>query len=170
MGIRPFQGTSPRLHPTVFIAEGAQVIGNVQIGEESSVWYNTVLRGDVNTIRIGARTNIQDLSVVHVDKGTHPARIGDDVTVGHHVVIHGCTIGNRVLVGIGAVVLNGVVIEDDAFIAAGTLLTPGTIVPSGSMVMGSPGKVKRTLTDAERVGLLASAAGYVLSAKLHRTG
>lgn len=169
MGIRPFQGTTPRIHPTVFIADGAQVIGNVEIGEESSVWYNTVLRGDVNSIRIGARTNIQDLSVVHVEKGTHPTRIGDDVTVGHHVVIHGCTIGNRVLVGIGAIVLNGVVIEDDAFIAAGTLLIPGTLVPSGSMVMGSPGKVKRTLTDAERAGLLTSAAGYVLNAKLHRS-
>jgi carbonic anhydrase/acetyltransferase-like protein (isoleucine patch superfamily) len=170
MGTRPFQGATPRLHPSVFIAEGAQVIGNVEIGEESSVWYNTVLRGDVNTITLGARTNIQDLSVIHVEKGTHPTRIGDDVTVGHHVVIHGCTIGNRVLVGIGAIVLNGVIIEDDAFIAAGTLLTPGTVVPSGSMVMGSPGKVRRPLTDAERAGLLTSAAGYVLNAKLHRGG
>src|SRR5262249_57799383 len=128
MGLRGFQGAVPRLHPSAFVADGAQVIGNVEIGAESSVWYNTVLRGDVNTISIGARTNIQDLSVVHVEKGTHPTRIGDDVTVGHHVVIHGCTIGNRVLVGIGAIVLNGVVIEDDAFIAAGTLLTPGTRV------------------------------------------
>jgi len=170
MGIRAFRGATPRLHPSAFVADGAQVIGNVEIGEESSVWYNTVLRGDVNTITIGARTNIQDLSVVHVEKGTHPTRIGDDVTVGHHVVVHGCTIGNRVLVGIGTIVLNGVVIEDDAFVAAGTLLTPGTRVPSGSMVMGSPGKVKRPLTDAERVGLLASAAGYVLNAKLHRGG
>ena len=170
MGTRPFQGATPRLHPTVFVAEGAQVIGNVEIGEESSVWYNTVLRGDVNTITIGARTNIQDLSVVHVEKGTHPTRIGNDVTVGHHVVIHGCIIGNRVLVGIGAIVLNGVVIEDDAFIAAGALLIPGTRVPSGSMVMGSPGKVRRTLTDEERAGLLTSAAGYVLNAKLHRRG
>ena len=170
MGTRPFQGATPRLHTSVFIADGAQVIGNVELGEESSVWYNTVLRGDVNTITIGARTNIQDLSVVHVEKGTHPTRIGDDVTVGHHVVIHGCTIGNRVLVGIGAIVLNGVVIEDDAFIAAGTLLIPGTRVPSGMMVMGSPGKVKRPLTEAERAGLLASSAGYVLNAKLHRGG
>ena len=170
MGTRPFQGATPRLHPTVFIADGAQVVGNVEIGEESSVWYNTVLRGDVNTITIGARTNIQDLSVVHVEKGTHPTRLGDDVTVGHHAVIHGCTIGNRVLVGIGAIVLNGVVIEDDAFIAAGALLTPGTRVPSGSMVMGSPGKVRRTLSDEERAGLLTSAAGYVLNAKLHRRG
>lgn len=170
MGIRSFQGATPRLHPSVFVAEGAQVIGNVDIGEESSVWYNTVLRGDVNTIRIGARSNIQDLTMIHVEKGTHPTSLGDDVTVGHHVVIHGCTIGNRVLVGIGAIILNGVVIEDDAFIAAGALLIPGTRVPSGSMVMGSPGKVKRSLTDAERAGLLTSAAGYVLNAKLHRGG
>ena len=170
MGIRAFQGMAPRLHPSVFVAEGAHVIGNVEIGEESSVWYNTVLRGDVNTITVGARTNIQDLTMVHVDRGTHPTRIGDDVTIGHHVVIHGCTSGNRVLVGIGAIVLNGVVIEDDAFIAAGSLLTPGLRVPSGSMVMGSPGKVRRQLTDAEREGLLTSAAGYVLNAKLHRSG
>ena len=170
MGIRVFQGGTPRLHPSVFVADGAQVIGDVKIGEESSVWYNTVLRGDVNSIRVGRRTNIQDLTMVHVDKGTYPVTIGDEVTVGHHVVIHGCTIGSRVLVGIGSVVLNGVVIEDDSFIAAGTLLTPGTHVPSGSMVMGSPGRVKRTLTDAERAGLLTSAAGYVLNAKLHRGG
>jgi carbonic anhydrase/acetyltransferase-like protein (isoleucine patch superfamily) len=168
MGTRAFQGVNPRLHASVFLADGSQVIGDVEIGEESSVWYNSVLRGDVNSIRVGRRTNIQDLSMVHVEKGTHPVRIGDEVTVGHHVVIHGCTIGNRVLVGIGSVVLNGVVIEDDSFIAAGTLLIPGTHVPSGSMVMGSPGRVKRTLSDAERAGLLASAAGYVLNAKLHR--
>jgi carbonic anhydrase/acetyltransferase-like protein (isoleucine patch superfamily) len=170
MGVRAFQGAQPRLHPSVFIADGAQVIGNVEIGEESSVWYNTVLRGDVNTIQVGRRTNLQDLTMVHVDKGTYPVRIGDDVTVGHHVVIHGCTVGNRVLVGIGAVLLNGVVIEDEVFIAAGTLLTPGTRIPSGSMVMGSPGRVKRALTDGERQGLLASAAGYVINAKLHRGG
>jgi len=170
MAIRFFQGVAPRLHPSVFVADGAQVIGDVEIGEESSVWYNTVLRGDVNSIRIGRRTNIQDLTMVHVERGTHPTRVGDEVTVGHHVVIHGCTIGNRVLVGIGSVILNGVVIEDDSFIAAGTLLTPGMHVPSGSMVMGSPGRVKRTLSDAERAGLLNSAAGYVLNAKLHRGG
>jgi len=170
MGIRAIGGVMPKLHPTVFVADGAQVMGDVEIGQDSSVWYNTVIRGDVNSIRIGSRTNIQDLSMVHVEKGTHPTRIGDDVIVGHHVVIHGCTIGNRVLVGIGAIVLNGVVIEDDVFIAAGTLLTPNTHVPSGSMVMGSPGKVKRPLTDAERASLVPHAAGYVLNAKLHRGG
>ena len=170
MGIRAIRGVMPRLHPSVFVAEGAQIMGDVEIGEDASVWYNTVIRGDVNSIRIGSRTNIQDLTMIHVEKGTHPTRLGDDVTVGHHVVIHGCTIGNRVLVGIGAIVLNGVVIEDDVFIAAGTLLTPGTHVPSGSMVMGSPGKVKRPLTDAERANLVPHAAGYVLNAKLHRSG
>ena len=170
MGIRAIRGVMPRLHPSVFVAEGARIMGDVEIGEDSSVWYNTVIRGDVNSIRIGARTNIQDLTMVHVEKGTHPTRLGDDVTVGHHVVVHGCTIGNRVLVGIGAIVLNGVIVEDDVFIAAGTLLTPGTHVPSGSMVMGSPGKVKRPLTDAERANLVPHAAGYVLNAKLHRGG
>ena len=170
MGLRAIRGVMPRLHPSVFVAEGAQIMGDVEIGEDSSVWYNTVVRGDVNSIRIGSRTNIQDLTMIHVEKGTHPTRLGDDVTVGHHVVVHGCTIGNRVLVGIGAIVLNGVIIEDDVFIAAGTLLTPGSHVPSGSMVMGSPGRVKRPLTDAERANLVPHAAGYVLNAKLHRSG
>jgi carbonic anhydrase/acetyltransferase-like protein (isoleucine patch superfamily) len=168
MGVRNFQGVRPRLHPSVFVAEGAQVIGDVEIGEDSSVWYNTVLRGDVNAIRVGRRSNVQDLTMVHVHKGGHPCNVGDDVTVGHHVVLHGCRVGNRVLVGIGAVLLDGVVVEDDTFIAAGALLTPGTVVPAGSMVMGAPGKVKRALTPQEREGLLASAAGYVLNARAHR--
>ena len=166
--IRTFQGITPRLHPSVFIAEGAQIIGDVEIGEDSSVWFNTVLRGDVNRIRVGRRTNIQDLTMLHVHKDRFPCTVGDDVTVGHHAVVHGCTVGNRVLVGICAVILDGVVIEDDCFIAAGTLLTPGKHVPSGSMVMGAPGKVKRPLTADERAGLLASAAGYVLNARAHR--
>ena len=168
MGIRSFQGVNPRLHPSVFVADGAQVIGDVEIGEDSSVWYNTVLRGDVNSIRIGRRSNIQDLTMMHVHKGRHPCVVGDDVTVGHRVVLHGCRVGNRVLVGIGAVLLDGVVIEDDSFVAAGSLLTPGTLVPAGSMVMGAPGKVKRVLTAEERAGLLTSAAGYVLNARAHR--
>lgn len=168
MGIRSFHGATPRLHPSVFVADGAHVIGDVEVGEDSSVWYNTVLRGDVNAIRIGRRSNIQDLTMMHVHKGRHPCIVGDDVTVGHHVVLHGCRVGNRVLVGIGAVVLDGVVIEDDSFVAAGTLLIPGTLVPAGSMVMGAPGKVKRVLTTEEREGLLASAAGYVLNARAHR--
>ena len=168
MGIRSFQGVSPRLHSSVFVADGAQLIGDVEIGEDSSVWYNTVLRGDVNAIRVGRRSNVQDLTMVHVHKGRQPCIVGDDVTIGHHVVLHGCRVGNRVLVGIGALLLDGVVVEDDSFIAAGALLTPGTLVPAGSMVMGAPGKVKRVLTPEERAGLLASAAGYVLNARAHR--
>jgi carbonic anhydrase/acetyltransferase-like protein (isoleucine patch superfamily) len=166
--IRTFQGITPRLHPSVFIADSAQIIGDVEIGEDSSVWFNTVLRGDVNRIRVGRRTNIQDLTMLHVHKDRFPCTVGDDVTVGHHAVVHGCTVGNRVLVGIGAVILDGVVIEDDCFIAAGALLTPGTHVASGSMVMGAPGKVKRPLTADERAGLLASASAYVLNARAHR--
>jgi carbonic anhydrase/acetyltransferase-like protein (isoleucine patch superfamily) len=123
MPIFPFEGFTPKIHPTAFVAPNAIIMGDVEIGEDSSVWYNTVIRGDVNSIRIGSRTNIQDLTMIHVEKGTHPTRLGDDVTVGHHVVVHGCTIGNRVLVGIGAIVLNGVVIEDDVFIGPGVTLT-----------------------------------------------
>lgn len=166
--MRTFQGVHPRLHPSVFVAHGAQIIGDVEIGEDSSVWYNTVLRGDVNRIRIGRRTNIQDLTVLHVHKERFPCTVGDDVTVGHHAVVHGCTVGNRVLVGIGAIILDGVVIEEESFIAAGSLLTPGMLVRAGSMVMGVPGKMKRALTSEEREGLLASAAGYVLNARAHR--
>ena len=168
MGVKGFQGVHPQLHPSVFVADGAQVIGDVEIGEDSSVWYNAVLRGDVNRIRIGRRTNIQDLSVLHVHKDRFPCIVGDDVTIGHHCVVHGCTVGDRVLVGIGAIVLDGVVIEADSYIAAGTLLTPGTVVPTGSMVMGAPGKVKRALTPEELEGLRVSAAGYVLNARAHR--
>jgi carbonic anhydrase/acetyltransferase-like protein (isoleucine patch superfamily) len=138
----------------------AQVIGDVVMGEGSSVWMNTVIRGDVQPVRIGARTNIQDLSLVHVQSRGFATNIGDDVTVGHHVVLHGCTVGNRVLVGMGAVILDGVQVGDDCMIAAGTLLTPGTVIPPGQLVLGSPGRVKRPLTDAERAFLVESAQAY----------
>ena len=134
---------------SAYVDHSAQVIGDVQIGAESSVWMNVVIRGDVNDIRIGRRTNIQDLTMVHVNAGTHPTMIGDQVTVGHSAVIHGCTIEDRVLVGMAAVLLNGVHIEADSIIAAGTLLTEGTRIPARSLVMGRPGKVKRQLTDEE---------------------
>jgi len=131
------------------VDESAQVIGDVVIGAESSVWMNVVIRGDVHRIRIGRRTNIQDLTMVHVMRETHPTTIGDEVTIGHSAVVHGCTIENRVLVGMAAVLLNGVHVECDCVIAAGTLLTEGTRIPSRSLVMGRPGKVKRALTDDE---------------------
>jgi gamma-carbonic anhydrase len=147
--IRPFKGQLPAINPSAYVDLSAQVIGDVAIGPESSVWMNVVIRGDINRIRIGRRTNIQDLTIVHVMRETHPTIIGDEVTIGHSVVIHGCTIEDRVLVGMAAVLLNGVYVERDSVIAAGTLLTEGTRVPARSLVMGRPGKVKRALTDEE---------------------
>ncbi len=168
MALRRFREHFPRIHPSSFVEDSAQVIGDVELGEDSSVWFNSVLRGDVHTIRIGQRTNIQDLTMIHVTSGRFSTTIGDDVTVGHHVVLHGCTIGNRVLVGMSAVVMDGVEIGDDCIIGAGALLTPGTRIPSGSLVVGFPGKVKRSLSDEERAFLLESAKHYVHTAAEHR--
>ena len=159
--IRKFKGTQPSIDPSAYVDQSAQVIGDVEIGAESSVWMNVVLRGDVNHIRIGARTNIQDLTMVHVMNETHPTIIGNEVTVGHSAVVHGTTIEDRVLVGMGAMLLNGVHIESDCIIAAGTLLPEGTRIPSRSMVMGRPGKVKRQLTDEEVAEIRWYADNYV---------
>ena len=147
--LRSFKNTRPTVDASAYVDQSAQVIGDVHIGAESSVWMNVVIRGDVNHVRIGKRTNIQDLTMVHVMRETHPTIIGDEVTVGHSAVVHGTTIEDRVLIGMGAVLLNGVHIESDCIIAAGTLLTEGTQIPARSLVMGRPGKVKRQLTDEE---------------------
>jgi carbonic anhydrase/acetyltransferase-like protein (isoleucine patch superfamily) len=149
--IRSIKGNTPVVDASAYVDVSAQVIGDVQIGPESSVWMNVVIRGDVNSIRIGGRTNIQDLTMVHVNKDTHPTAIGNEVTIGHSAVIHGCTIEDRVLVGMGAILLNGVHVEHDSVIAAGTLVTEGTRIPARSLVMGRPGKVKRQLTNDEVV-------------------
>jgi carbonic anhydrase/acetyltransferase-like protein (isoleucine patch superfamily) len=159
--LRPYRGRVPLVHATAFVDASAQVIGDVAIGEDSSVWMNVVVRGDVNTIRIGARSNVQDGCVVHVMHGTHPTRIGDDVTIGHAAIVHGCTIGNRVLIGMGAILLNGVDVGDDSIVAAGTLVPERTRIPPRSLVMGSPAKVRRTLTDEEVASILDYAANYV---------
>jgi len=159
--IRSFKGKAPVVADGSYVDESAQVIGDVEIGSESSVWMNVVIRGDVNRIRIGARTNIQDLTMIHVMRETHPTIIGDEVTVGHSAVIHGTTIEDRVLVGMAAILLNGVHIESDCVIAAGTLLTEGTRVPARSLVMGRPGKVKRQLTDEEVAEIRWYADNYV---------
>ncbi|MBM3807224.1 MAG: gamma carbonic anhydrase family protein [Acidimicrobiia bacterium] len=159
--IRPFKGVTPTIDASAYVDESAQVIGDVQIGAESSVWMNVVLRGDVNHIRIGKRTNIQDLTMVHVMRDTHPTLIGDDVTVGHSAVVHGTTIEDRVLIGMGAVLLNGVHIEPDCVIAAGTLITEGTRIPARSLVMGRPGTVRRQLTDEEVAEIRWYADNYV---------
>jgi carbonic anhydrase/acetyltransferase-like protein (isoleucine patch superfamily) len=159
--IRSFKGRTPLVAAGSYVDQSAQVIGDVEIGAESSVWMNVVIRGDVNRIRIGARTNIQDLTMIHVMRDTHPTIIGNEVTIGHSAVVHGTTIEDRVLVGMAAVLLNGVHVESDCVIAAGTLLTEGTRIPARSLVMGRPGKVKRQLTDEEVAEIRWYADNYV---------
>lgn len=159
--IRPYRGTTPQLPPSVFVDVSAQVIGDVVMGEESSVWMNAVVRGDVHWIRIGRRSNIQDNTVVHVQNGTHPTTIGDEVTIGHAAIVHGCTIGNRVLIGMGAILLNGSTVGDDSIVAAGSLLTEESRFPPRALIMGSPAKVKRPLTDREVAMILEFSDRYV---------
>jgi carbonic anhydrase/acetyltransferase-like protein (isoleucine patch superfamily) len=159
--LRQYRGTTPRIHPSAFVDDSAQVIGDVEIGEESSVWMCAVLRGDVHWIRVGRRTNIQDGAIVHGMNGTHPTAIGDNVTVGHGAVLHGCTIENDCLIGMGAILLNGAQVGAGSIVAAGTLVVEGMKVPPKSLVMGSPGKVKRLLTQAEIADIRTYADRYV---------
>jgi carbonic anhydrase/acetyltransferase-like protein (isoleucine patch superfamily) len=159
--IRPFRGRLPVVHPSAYIDESAQVIGDVAVGAESSVWMHVVVRGDVNVIRIGDRTNIQDGTVVHVQRETHPTSIGDDVTIGHRAVVHGCTIHDRVLVGMGAIVMNGAEIGSDSIVGAGALVVENTHVPPRSLVLGSPARVARSLTDQEVRRVQQYADNYV---------
>src|SRR6202158_1185044 len=159
--LRPYRGRMPSVHPTASIDRSAQVSGDVEIGEESSVWLAVVSRGDVNRIRIGRRSNVQDGTVVHVMKDTPATTIGDDVTIGHAAVIHGCTIEDRCLIGMGTILLNGARIGEGSRGAVGTLVAEVMVVPQRSLVMGSPGKVKRALTDAEVVGIQTYADRYV---------
>lgn len=159
--IRSFQGIRPTIPKSAFIEDTAVVIGDVVIGEESSVWFQAVVRGDVHYIRIGSRTNIQDLCMLHVTHDTHPLVVGDDVTVGHHVVLHGCTIKNRVLIGMGAIVMDGAVIGEDCIVGAGALVTERTIVPPRSLILGSPAKVKRPVTEQELAWIAESAQNYL---------
>jgi len=147
--IRIYKGMTPKIAATAFIEASAQIIGDVEIDEHSSVWFNCVVRGDVNQIRIGHSTNIQDGTVIHVTNGQYPTIIGNCITVGHGVVLHGCTVKDRSLVGIGSIVLDDVVIGEMSFIAAGSLVTPGTIIPPRSLVMGSPARVRREVTEEE---------------------
>jgi carbonic anhydrase/acetyltransferase-like protein (isoleucine patch superfamily) len=159
--LRTYKSIHPTVHPSAFVDVSAQVIGDVHLGPESSIWMNCVVRGDVHYIRIGARTNIQDLSLVHVMRDTHPTVIGDDVTIGHNAVIHGCTIENRCLIGMGAILLNGCHIGTGSIVAAGALVPEGMVVPPGSMVMGVPSKVRRRLTPDENASIQWYADNYV---------
>ena len=159
--LRPYRGQFPRVDASAFVDSSAQVIGDVEIGAESSVWMCAVVRGDVHSIRVGRRTSIQDGTVVHAMTGTHPTTIGDNVTIGHAAVIHGCTIENQCLIGMGAILLNGAHIGAGSIVAAGALVTENTKVPPKSLVMGSPGKVKRLLTQAEVSEIQLYADRYV---------
>jgi carbonic anhydrase/acetyltransferase-like protein (isoleucine patch superfamily) len=159
--LRPFRGVLPTVDPSAYVDESAQVIGDVHIGSESSVWMNVVVRGDVHRIRIGARTNVQDGTIVHVQGGTHPTTIGDEVTIGHAAIVHGCTIEDRCLIGMGAILLNGVRVGAESIVAAGSLLPENFQVPPRSLVMESPGKIPRSLIDAEVVLIRGYAERYV---------
>lgn len=159
--VRPFGGKAPRLHESVFAVDSALVIGDVEIGADSSLWFGTIVRGDVNAIHVGARTNVQDHSVIHVTSRTHPTWVGDEVTLGHRVTLHGCTVKDRCIIGIGAIVLDGAVVGEESMVAAGTLVPPGMVVPPRTLVMGSPAKVKRALTTEELAHLQRSAENYV---------
>ena len=166
--IRPFRGVHPQIHDSAFVEESAQVIGDVHVGEESSIWFNAVVRGDIHHIRLGNRTNIQDNSVIHVRDGSHATIIEDEVTVGHSVTLHGCYIEKGSLIGIGSIVLDDVRIGSHSIVAAGALVSPGTVVPPRSLVMGLPAKVKRILTDEEVAGLDVFWKNYVKYSRVYR--
>ena len=166
MTVRTYQGMTPKLGERVFVDPTAVVIGDVELGEDASVWPFTVIRGDMHRIRIGARSSIQDGAVVHIthasdyNPGGWPTTIGDDVTVGHQAMLHGCTIGNRVLIGMKAMVMDGAVIEDEVIIAAGAVVPPGKRCESGYVYMGSPAKQQRPITEKERSFFRYTAANY----------
>ena len=156
----PYLDFFPRLHTSVFLASGVKIIGDVDIGEDSSVWYNTVVRGDVNYIRIGKLTNIQDCSMLHVTNEKFPLNIGDKVTIGHSVTLHGCTLKNLCLIGMGAVVLDGAVIEEKSIVAAGSVVKQNFIVPTGKLAAGVPAKIVRELSNQELDEFEKSALRY----------
>jgi carbonic anhydrase/acetyltransferase-like protein (isoleucine patch superfamily) len=169
MAIYELDGTAPRLADSAWVADSAQVMGNVELAQDTSVWFGVVIRGDTETIRIGRGSNIQDLSVLHADIGM-PLTVGENVTVGHKVMLHGCTIGDESLIGIGAVVLNGAKIGKHCLVGAGALVTEGKEFPDGSMIIGSPAKAVRQLTPEQIAGLKMSAQHYVDNARRFRAG
>lgn len=174
MAIRTYQGMTPQLGERVFVDESAVVIGDVQLGADSSVWPLTVIRGDMHRIRIGARTSVQDGSVLHIthagpfNPDGYPLIIGDEVTIGHQVTLHGCTLGNRILVGMGSIVMDGAVVEDEVIIGAGALVPPGKVLKSGYLYVGSPVKQARALTDKERAYFSYSASNYAALKDWHQ--
>lgn len=169
MAVYELDGTAPRIAESAWVADSAQVIGNVELAEDASVWFGAVIRGDTETIRIGRGSNVQDLSVLHADLGM-PLTVGENVTVGHKVMLHGCTIGDESLIGIGAIVLNGAKIGRHCVVGAGSLVTEGKEFPDGSMIIGSPARVVRQLTSEQIEGLRRSARHYVENGRRYRAG
>ncbi len=172
--VLPFFGKAPKIHDSAFIAPGARIIGDVEIGPDASIWYNCVLRGDINRIVIGARSNLQDGTVVHVegpeadDEGL-PTIVGEDALVGHMAILHGCTLSDRAFVGMGAVVMDRCRVGSGGLLAAGAMLTPGKAVPAGQLWAGRPARLVRELSGAERDAMLEQSLGYVENARRHRS-
>lgn len=159
--IHPYGATRPRVHPTAFVDESAHVIGDVEIGEDASVWFCTVIRGDVNLVRVGRGTNVQDGTIIHVNRRGTPTILEDFVTVGHAARLHGCHIASHCLIGIGAIVLDGAELGEECLVAAGTLVPPGMKVPPRSLLMGSPAKIRREIAAPDRDLIRRSATNYV---------
>jgi gamma-carbonic anhydrase len=166
-GIRAYGDAYPRIHPSAWIAPGSIVVGDVEIGADASVWYGSVLRGDVNFIRIGRATNIQDNSVIHVEHGVHPCILEDEVTVGHRAVVHACTVRAGALIGIGSIILDGAEIGEEALVGAGAVVTPGTRIAAGMLAVGIPARAVRALTPEARREQRAHALRYVETARAH---
>lgn len=166
--IKPYKSISPKIALTAYIEDSARIIGDVEIGEYSSIWCNAVLRGDVHFIKIGNRTNIQDNSVLHGTKGVWPVILGHDITVGHSVTLHGCVIKDRCLIGMGSIILDGATIGEECIIGAGALITENSKIPPKSLVLGMPGKVVRQLKDEEVERILRSAQNYIEYSESHR--
>ena len=169
MAIYQLDDLSPNIHPSAWVADNAQVVGNVSLGEDCSVWFGVVMRGDTERLTIGRGTNIQDASVLHADPGM-PLIIGENVSVGHQVMLHGCTVGDGSLIGIGAIVLNGARIGKNCLVGAGALVTEGKEFPDGSMILGSPAKAVRQLSPEQIAGLRKAAAHYMANARRYRSG
>jgi gamma-carbonic anhydrase len=166
--IRSYRGKAPQIAASCYVDPAAVIIGDVVLGEDSSVWPCAVIRGDVHYIRIGKRSSVQDNSVLHVMRDTNPLVLGDNVTVGHSVTLHGCTIESRCLIGMGSIILNGVVIGTGSIVAAGTLIPERTVIPPGSLVMGSPGKVRRALTADDQASIDKYAQNYFEYKEIYR--